>query len=97
VTIEVHDCRCGEEGQTLLVRATEASSIEVVGDFTDWEPVALSPAEASSWRVTLPLPPGTYRFNIRIDGGAWLVPAGMTSLIDEFGGVVGLLTVRSRR
>jgi hypothetical protein len=94
VTIEVHDCRCGERGQTLLVRAGDASYVEVAGDFTDWEPVSLSPGEASSWTVTLPLAPGTYRFNIRIDGGEWLVPAGMIHLVDEFGGEVGLLTVR---
>jgi len=94
LTIELHDCRCGERGQILLVRAGEASNVEVAGDFTDWEPVSLSPGEASTWTVTLPLAPGTYRFNIRIDRGEWKVPAGMIRLIDEFGGAVGLLTVR---
>jgi hypothetical protein len=44
--------------------------------------------------VTLALAPGTYRFNIRVDGGAWVVPVGVTRLADEFGGTVGLLTVR---
>jgi hypothetical protein len=97
MTIEVHDCRCGGRGKTLLVRAGDASYVEVAGDFTDWESVSLSPGEASSWTVTLPLSPGTYRFNIRIDGGEWLVPAGLLRLIDEFGGEVGLLTVRERR
>jgi len=94
VTIEVLDCRCREQGQTLLVRAGDASHVEVAGDFTDWEPVSLTPGKASSWTVTLPIAPGTYRFNIRIDGGEWLVPAGLLRLIDEFGGEVGLLTVR---
>jgi hypothetical protein len=36
---------------------------------------------------------GTYRFNIRIDGGNWIVPAGVSRLADEFGGDVGLLRV----
>jgi hypothetical protein len=94
VTIEVRECRCGEQEHTLLVRADDASSVEVAGDFTDWEPVSFSSGEGSSWTVTLPLPPGTYRFNIRVDGGVWLVPAGLVRLTDEFGGVVGLLTVR---
>jgi hypothetical protein len=94
VTIEVRECRCGEQEHTLLVRADGASSVEVAGDFTDWEPVSFSSGEGSSWTVTLPLPPGTYRFNVRVDGGVWLVPAGLIRLTDEFGGVVGLLTVR---
>ncbi len=94
VTIEVHDCRCGERVHTLLVRASEASNVEIAGDFTDWEPVSLSPGDGSKWTLTLPLPPGTFRFNIRIDGGVWLVPAGLLRLIDEFGGAVGLLTVQ---
>ncbi len=94
VTIEVRECRCGEQEHTLLVRADDASSVEVAGDFTDWEPVSFFPGEGSNWTVTLPLPPGTYRFNIRVDGGVWLVPEGLIRLTDEFGGVVGLLTVR---
>jgi hypothetical protein len=31
--------------------------------------------------------------NVRVDGGRWLVPLGLLSMVDEFGGVVGLLIV----
>jgi len=92
VSVEVHPCRCA--GPTLVVHAGQASTVEVSGDFSDWEPVPLAPGEGATWMVTLPLAPGTYRFNIRIDGGAWVVPIGVTRLADEFGGTVGLLTVR---
>jgi hypothetical protein len=92
VSVEVRPCRCA--GRTLVVHAGEASNVEVSGDFTDWEPVSLAPGEGAIWTVTLPLAPGTYRFNIRMNGGAWVVPLGVTQVADEFGGTVGLLTVR---
>jgi len=31
--------------------------------------------------------------NVRLDGGKWLVPPGLLSMLDEFGGTVGLLVV----
>jgi hypothetical protein len=43
--------------------------------------------------VTLPLRPGKYQMNVRIDGGKWIVPKGLLSMSDEFGGAVGLLVV----
>jgi hypothetical protein len=31
--------------------------------------------------------------NTRIDGGKWLVPQGLLSVSDEFGGAVGILVI----
>jgi hypothetical protein len=31
--------------------------------------------------------------NLRLNGGQWLVPPGLLSMLDEFGGRVGLLVV----
>jgi hypothetical protein len=31
--------------------------------------------------------------NIRLDGGAWIVPPGLLTSTDEFGGLVGLVTI----
>jgi hypothetical protein len=39
------------------------------------------------------MPSGKYQMNIRIDGGPWIVPPGVLSMLDEFGGSVGLLVV----
>ncbi len=41
----------------------------------------------------VPLPPGLRRLAIRVDGGAWLAPAGTRRVFDEFGSEVGLLIV----
>lgn len=76
------------------VVARGAASVELAGDFTSWEAVALS-REGNSWRLAWPLAPGTYRCNIRIDGGAWVVPDGMVAARDEFGGEVGVLVVEA--
>ena len=71
-----------------------ARTVEIEGDFTDWQPLPLSEREPAEWALSMPLAAGTYRFSIRIDGGAWFVPAGVTQVPDEFGpGAVGLLTV----
>lgn len=92
LTLELLDCD-GCAVHTLLVRAADASRVEVSGDFTDWEPVPLSLTGPATWSVELPLAAGTYRLNVRIDGGPWIVPAGVTRLTDEFGGHVGVLTI----
>ena len=80
----------------IRIHAPSAQRVEIIGDFTGWQPVPLMAAsEAGWWTVTLPIPAGTSETNIRVDGGAWLVPPGLTSLADEDGGVVGVLSVQN--
>jgi hypothetical protein len=79
--------------RTLRVRAASARSVEVNGDFTRWAPVNLVRGADGWWSVSLPISAGTYALNVRIDGGPWLVPPGLMSTTDEFGGTVGILTI----
>jgi hypothetical protein len=81
---------------TLTATARGAQSVEITGDFTNWAPVRLTPGTGlgESWSVTLPIKDGKYQMNIRIDGGPWMVPPGLLSMLDEFGGSVGLLIVQ---
>ena len=81
---------------TLTAGARGAQSVDITGDFTNWVPVRLTPGNGSvdSWSVTLPINSGKYEMNIRINGGAWVVPPGLLSMLDEFGGNVGLLVVQ---
>lgn len=78
---------------TFKANAPRAQLMEVSGDFTNWVPVRLAPAGGGWWAVTLPINPGKYQMNLRLDGGKWLVPPGLLSMLDEFGGTVGLLVV----
>jgi Glycogen recognition site of AMP-activated protein kinase len=78
---------------TLRVNAPGAKAVEISGDFTNWTPLQLVRAEKSWWVVSLPITRGNYQMNVRVDGGRWVVPPGLLSMVDEFGGAVGLLVV----
>lgn len=77
----------------LLLQGVTAKQVEIMGDFTAWEPVPMAPIGADRWSVTLPIAPGIYRMNFRSDAGEWRVPPGMHSSSDEFGGDAGILIV----
>ncbi|MBX6331188.1 MAG: glycogen-binding domain-containing protein [Gemmatimonadaceae bacterium] len=80
--------------RTIAVELPEAHQVEIMGDFTDWIPVALTRDAAGRWSTTLAIPPGAHRMNVRVDGGAWRVPPGLTPVNDDFNGLTGLLIVR---
>lgn len=80
--------------RSIAVRARTASTVEVTGDFTGWKPVQLTRGRDGRWLATLPIAPGTHEIALRIDGGAWIVPPGLTIIRDEFGGTTGLLVVK---
>lgn len=71
-----------------MVRAPEARTVELAGDFTDWKPVPLQPWGDEAWRAYLPIAPGLHRLAIRIDGGPWRAPPGTRPIRSEFGGEV---------
>ena len=78
---------------TLQVNAPGARVVEISGDFTNWTPLQLVRSERGWWVVTLPIRRGNYQMNVRVNGGKWIVPPGLLSMVDEFGGQVGLLVV----
>ncbi len=80
--------------RALRVNAPAATVVEVSGDFTHWQPVRLTRGSDGWWSVTLPIPVGTHQMNVRLNGGPWMVPPGLLSTVDEFGGTVGILSVR---
>jgi len=75
------------------VTAPQARTVELTGDFTRWAPVELRRSTNGVWVTTLPMGPGKYEMNTRIDGGNWRVPRGLLEVSDEFGGKVGILVV----
>jgi hypothetical protein len=82
------------DGRRLFrVDAPRAHSVEISGDFTDWQPIAMTKGSDGWWSVALPVRRGTYEVNLRIDGARWVVPPGLTEVRDEFGGTVGVLSV----
>lgn len=83
------------EGATrvLYVRAPAARTVELMADFTDWQPVSMRRAMNDEWELAMPIAPGSHRLNIRVDGGEWTAPPGASTARDEFNGVVGLVVV----
>jgi len=82
------------QGVVLLsVHAPSAGRVEINGDFTGWTPVDLERTSEGWWTRALPIAPGKYEMNLRVDGGGWIVPPGLLGMKDEFGGSVGLLIV----
>jgi hypothetical protein len=81
---------------TRLVRLTlrGARTVELMADFTDWMPVPFEERADGVWELALFISPGVHRVNVRVDGGAWRVPPGLTAARDEFGGEVGLMVVQ---
>jgi hypothetical protein len=75
--------RMGDEVR-FIVDAEDAGSVEIIGTMTGWQPRALQRTELG-WTITMPAESGGHQLQIRVDGGTWLAPAGLTTLTDEFG------------
>jgi hypothetical protein len=78
--------------RVIRVRASGASHVEVMGDFTNWEAQSLSRNGAVFDRAVT-LSSGSHRLLIRIDGGEWRTAANTPAVDDDLGGKAGLLVV----
>ncbi|HEV7703973.1 MAG TPA: glycogen-binding domain-containing protein [Gemmatimonadaceae bacterium] len=79
--------------RVIYVHAPAARTMELMADFTDWQPVEMRHASNDEWELAMPIAPGSHRVNIRVDGGEWKAPPGAGTVQDEFNGVVGLVVV----
>lgn len=83
----------GGSTQELRFTSATAKTVEVMGDFTGWQPVRLSNDASDVWTGSFRIGRGIHEVNVRIDGGSWRAPAGLPSKKDEFGGSVGVLII----
>ena len=58
-----------------------AQRIEVLGDFSGWEPQAMVP-DGRDWVLEIPLAAGTYHFGFLVDG-EWFVPEGAPGQVSD--------------
>jgi len=84
----------GAEGAARIdVSVAKAERVELMADFTGWEPIMLDRA-GDGWFAERPVAPGLHRLAIRVDGGEWTAPTNVPKLRDDdLGGTVGLITV----
>jgi hypothetical protein len=81
-------------GGRLIIVAPAAETVDAMGDFTDWQPTPLVRTAEGRWEYPRPVPAGVHQFNVRLSGGAWIVPNGASAVDDGFGGRTGLVVVR---
>lgn len=83
-----------QDGTVLLVvHAPRARRVELMGDFTDWRPLVMRREADDHFAARIHLPAGSYRINVRVDGGTWTAPPGTTPVADEYNGAAGLLVI----
>jgi hypothetical protein len=82
-------------GDSVVVRfrMEGARSVAIAGDWNAWQAVPLNALGADVWEAALVLSPGTYHFNLLVDGTEWVVPGGVAVVPDGMGGMVAVLTV----
>ncbi len=80
-------------GREVVIRAVADTSVELAGDFTDWQPIALQRWGEDGWRAYVPIASGIHRLAVRIDGGQWQAPPGTRAIVSEFGGQVAEVVV----
>jgi hypothetical protein len=61
---------------------TAASSVALVGNFTEWQPRAMRRA-ADGWTLELVLPEGSHQFAFLLDGLRWYLPEGSPGVIED--------------
>ena len=71
----------------------DARTVDVVGDFSGWEPIAMERSD-DEWVLTLAVAPGVYHFGFVVDGEWYLPDEGIPGRVsDEWGRDNGTLVV----
>lgn len=85
-------------GDSIVVRfhMPGARSLAIAGDWNGWAPVPLRALGGAGWEAALALSPGTYHFNLLLNGEDWVVPGGAALVPDGMGGLVAVLVVLPR-
>ncbi len=82
--------KSGDNGgsQTFSFRAPDASSVQLVGDFTQWQesPVDLQRGADGVWLAAVQIPPGMHHYRFLVDGEWRDDPDCPTRAPNPFGG-----------
>ena len=90
-SVTIESAEPGRERVTFVVPGAE--QVAIAGEWNDWTPVALTRLDGERWQANVTLGKGAHRFSLLVNGERWLVPSGVPSIPDSFGGTVGLLVV----
>jgi hypothetical protein len=86
-----------ERGARVRIRIEapeSAERVEVLGDFTLWEPVAMTP-RPGGWEAEIEVTPGTHRYGFLTDD-EWYLPEDEPSAVpDEWGRMTAILVIEA--
>lgn len=85
--------RRGADTVVVRFRLEGAGAVAIAGNWNAWRPDSLRALGDDIWEAALLLPPGTYYFNLVVDGTDWVVPGGVAVVPDGMGGLLAVLTV----
>ena len=85
--------RRGTDTVVVRFRMEGAAAVAIAGNWNAWRPDSLRAVGDDIWEAALLLPPGTYYFNLVVDGTEWVVPGGVAVVPDGMGGLLAVLTV----
>lgn len=86
----------GTSLQRFTARIGGVETVEIMGDFTGWDPVQLIRRGRDHWELLFPVASGIHQINLRIDGGLWIAPPGVPTVKDGFNGEVGILVINKQ-
>jgi chromosome partitioning protein len=74
----------------------QASSVQIAGDFNDWQPekTPMRRANDGSWQARIPLKKGTYHYRFVVDGQWQQDPYNDSTEPNPYGGVNSVINVR---
>jgi hypothetical protein len=84
----------GEDWQVIEIRARGALKVEVMGDFTGWNPTALMHVRGERWAVAVQMDPGVHQVQVRLGDGPWMPPAGLPTAAGGFNDMVGVFVAQ---
>lgn len=83
-----------ERGAELVLRVKAAADaiVEVAHSANEWTPLRLT-REGDQFVARITLASGAHRVAVRVNGGAWREPRGLSRVSDDFGGAAGIVVV----
>ncbi len=85
--------------QQFLLVAPSATSVSLVGDFSDWDHSRYQMERVSddgAWSITIPLTPGRYEYQFEVDGAQRVNDPTRPQTSSEFGSANSVVTVERR-
>lgn len=85
--------------QQFIILAPGATSVSLVGDFSDWDASRLHMEQVSTdgaWSITIPLTPGRYEYQFEVDGTQRVNDPTRPQSSSDFGSPNSVITVERR-